>query len=83
MRHNRSNVRILLDDLWLHGEISDSIYVSISQKMDELGDYAENLMIPVENWNGFVARKRTAAFNLGDGTTVMVDPAENLRGNDG
>ena len=26
--------------------------------------------------------RETAAFNLGDGTTVMVDPAENLRGKD-
>lgn len=80
MRHKRSNARVLLDDLWLRGEISDSTYVYVSQRVDQLGDYAENLMIPVENWNGFVARSRTAAFNLGDGTTVMVDPAENLRG---
>ena len=28
-------------------------------------------------------QNRSAAFNIGDGTTVMVDPAENLRGKDG
>jgi len=28
-------------------------------------------------------KNETTSFNLGDGTTVMVDPAENLRGKDG